>query len=42
MSIDRRQTKNRGTVYEVRLRKATGQEYSRTFRTKKEAERFEV
>jgi integrase len=42
MSIDRRQTKNRGTVYEVRLRKATGQEYSRTFRTKKEAERFEA
>jgi integrase len=40
MSIKRRVNK-RGVVYDVRLRDATGKEYSRTFRTRKEAEQFE-
>ena len=42
MSIVRRQTKNRGTVYDVRLRDASGRVYTRTFRTKKLAARFEA
>lgn len=42
MGITRRMTKRHGPVYEVRLRDALGQEYSRTFRTKKDAERFEA
>ena len=41
MSIAKRQTKGRGAVYDVRLRDASGRVYTRTFRTKKEAERFE-
>ncbi len=40
MSITKRQTKN-GWVYDVRLRDASGRVYTRTFRTKKEADRFE-
>jgi len=40
MSITKRQTKN-GWVYDVRLRDAAGRVYTRTFRTKKEADRFE-
>jgi integrase len=41
MSIEAR-TNNKGERrYEVRLRDPSGREYSRTFRTKKEAERFE-
>jgi integrase len=40
MSIERRATK-RGIAYDVRLRDANGKEYSRTFRTRKEAEQFE-
>ncbi len=42
MSIVRRQTKNRGTVYDVRLRDASGKVYTRTFQTKKQAARFEA
>jgi integrase len=40
MSITKRQTKS-GWVYDVRLRDAAGRVYTRTFRTKKEADRFE-
>ncbi len=40
MSITKRQTKG-GHVYDVRLRDAAGRVYTRTFRTKKEADRFE-
>ena len=40
--IAKRQTKGRGAVYDVRLRDASGRVYTRTFRTKKEAERFEA
>jgi integrase len=42
MSIVRRKTKNRGTVYDVRLRDASGKVYTRTFNTKKEAGRYEA
>jgi hypothetical protein len=42
MSIVRRQTKSRGTVYDVRLRDASGKVYTRTFQTKKLAARFEA
>ena len=41
MSIERRQVK-RGVVYDVRLRTPDGRQMSRTFRTRKEAERFEA
>ena len=40
MSITKRQTKS-GWVCDVRLRDAAGRVYTRTFRTKKEADRFE-
>jgi len=40
MSIAKRQTKA-GHVYDVRLRDAAGRVYTRTFRTRKEADRFE-
>jgi integrase len=39
VSIERRSTK-RGVVYDVRLRSPDGRSYKRTFRTRKEAERF--
>jgi hypothetical protein len=41
VSIERRVTKRRGVVWEVRLRSTDGREYSRTFPTKREAEAFE-
>jgi integrase len=41
MSIETRQTAKGERRYEVRLRDVVGREYSRTFRTRKEAERFE-
>ena len=41
MSIERRQVK-KGVVYDVRLRTPDGRQMSRTFRTRKEAERFEA
>ncbi len=40
MSITKRQTKG-GRVYDVRLRDASSRVYTRTFRTRKEAVRFE-
>ena len=40
MSIKKRLTKSRGAVYDVRLRDASGRVYTRTFGTKREAERF--
>lgn len=42
MSIHKRQTKRHGTVYDVRRRDPLGRLYSRTFRTKREAENFEA
>lgn len=39
--IDKRRTRNGETRYEVRIRGGDGKERSRTFRTKKEAERYE-
>lgn len=39
--IDKRRTRSGESRYEVRLRGADGKERSRTFRTKKEAERYE-
>ncbi len=41
MSIHRRETK-KGVRYDVRLRKPDGTPYSTTFRTKREAERFQA
>ena len=41
MSIEARTTKRGERRYEVRLRDPSGREYSRTFRTKREAEAFE-
>lgn len=41
VSIERRTTKS-GTRYEVRLRDGTGREYSRSFKTRKEAEAFQA
>jgi len=41
MSIEGRTTKKGERRYEVRLRDPSGREYSRTFRTKREAEAFE-
>jgi integrase len=41
MSIEARLTAKGERRYEVRLRDSTGREYSRTFRTRKDAERFE-
>jgi hypothetical protein len=40
MSIDARITAKGDRRYDVRLRDPAGKEYSRTFRTRKEAERF--
>ena len=40
MSVERRET-NRGTRWDVRLRAPDGRAYKRTFRTRKEADRFE-
>ncbi len=40
MSIERRQTKN-GVRWDVRLRRPDGSAYKCTFRTRKDAERFE-
>ena len=40
--IERRKTKRGELRYEVRLRRPDGREYSRTFRTKKEAERYQA
>ena len=42
MSIEARATRSGGRRYEVRLRDPGGKEYSRSFRTRKEAERFEA
>lgn len=42
MSIHPRSTAGGGRRYDVRLRDPAGKEYSRTFRTRKEAERFEA
>lgn len=39
--IDRRRTAHGNVRYEVRMRGGDGRERSRTFRTKKEAERYE-
>ena len=39
--IDKRRTRDGEVRYEVRLRGTDGKERSRTFRTKKEAERYE-
>jgi len=41
MSIEGRTTAKGERRYEVRLRDPSGREYSRTFRTKREAEAFE-
>src|ERR1035441_982367 len=41
MSIEARTNSKGDRRYEVRLRDPSGREYSRTFRTKKEAEHFE-
>lgn len=41
MSIQIRRTASGERRYDVRLRDSTGHEYSRTFRTRKDAERFE-
>ena len=40
MSIEARVLKSGRTVYDVRLRDPHGRLYKRTFRTKREAERF--
>jgi hypothetical protein len=40
MSVEARTTANGERRYEVRLRDPAGKEYSRTFRTRKDAERF--
>lgn len=42
MSIDARPLKSGKTVYDVRLRDPHGRVYKRTFRTKREAERFQA
>jgi integrase len=42
MSIGIRRLKNGCTVYDVRLRTARGQQYTKTFRTRKEADAFEA
>lgn len=42
MSIDARPLKSGKTVYDVRLRDPHGRLYKRTFRTKREAERFQA
>ncbi|MEM9893771.1 MAG: site-specific integrase [Actinomycetota bacterium] len=42
MSIDRRVTKSGAVRWDVRLRRPDGRAYKRTFRTKKEAERYEA
>jgi len=40
--IDKRKTKTKGTVYEVRLRDGEGREYSKTFETFRAAKDFEA
>ena len=42
MSIGIRRLKNGRTVYDVRLRTARGKQYTKTFRTRKEADAFEA
>ena len=42
MSIERRETATGGVRWDVRLRRPDGSAYKRTFRTKKEAERFQA
>lgn len=42
MSIEKRSSKRHGQVYEVRLRDPRGREYSRSFRTRREAAAFEA
>jgi hypothetical protein len=42
VSIHRRTTKLHGVVYDVRLRAPDGQNYKRTFSTKRDAEAFEA
>lgn len=42
MSIEKRPSKRHGHVYEVRLRDPRGREYSRSFRTRREAAAFEA
>ncbi len=42
MSIHSKRLKNGRTTYEVKLRAPGGRQYSRTFRTRKEAEAFQV
>ena len=42
MSVEKRPSKRHGHVYEVRLRDPRGREYSRSFRTRREATAFEV
>ena len=37
MSVEKRPSKRHGHVYEVRLRDPRGREYSRSFRTRREA-----
>jgi hypothetical protein len=41
VSIETRTTRRGERRYEVRLRGPSGREYSKTFRTKREAEHFE-
>jgi hypothetical protein len=42
MSIHAKKLKSGRTGYEVKLRSAGGRQYSRSFRTRKEAEAFQV
>ncbi|MGH9011867.1 MAG: hypothetical protein ACRDYF_18765, partial [Acidimicrobiia bacterium] len=42
MSIESRKLKSGRTVYDVRLRDPEGRPYTRTYRTKREAETFEA
>ena len=42
MSIHSKRLKNGRTSYEVKLRTPSGRQYSRSFRTRKEAEAFQV
>lgn len=42
MSVEKRPSKRHGYVYEVRLRDPRGREYSRSFRTRREAAAYEA
>lgn len=42
MSIHAKKLSNRRTAYRVKMRDPSGQQYSRTFRTRRDAERFEL